>query len=153
MQTDDLTLHVSVRDQRLDLRAGERLLASYPVSTSRFGLGFEEGSKKTPSGRFRISEKIGAGSPPGTVFRGRVPLAPNDPLPETEDLILSRILWLDGIEPQNANTHDRFIYIHGTNHEDDIGRPGSHGCVRMKSADLIALFEQIPLGAEVVIEA
>jgi lipoprotein-anchoring transpeptidase ErfK/SrfK len=121
-----------VRDQRLDLRAGERLLASYPVSTSRFGLGFEEGSKKTPSGRFRISEKIGAGSPPGTVFRGRVPLAPNDPLPETEDLILSRILWLD---------------------EDDIGRPGSHGCVRMKSADLIALFEQIPLGAEVVIEA
>ncbi|MGH7938859.1 MAG: L,D-transpeptidase family protein [Chthoniobacterales bacterium] len=153
MQTGELTLRVSVRDQRLDLRAGERVLASYPVSTSRFGLGSEAGSKKTPVGRFRIAEKIGAESPPGTIFRGRVPLAPNDPLPDTEDLILSRILWLDGLDPQNANTHDRFIYIHGTNHESDIGRPGSHGCVRMKSADLIALFEQIPLGAEVVIEA
>ena len=65
---------------------------------------------------------------------------------------LESILWLDGLEEHNANTRDRFIYIHGTNHEDEIGQPASHGCIRMKNADLIALFDQVPLGAEVVIE-
>jgi lipoprotein-anchoring transpeptidase ErfK/SrfK len=107
---------------------------------------------KTPLGRFRIGEKIGGDLPTGTIFRSRVPLGPKDPPPPTDDHILSRILWLDGIEEHNANTRDRFIYIHGTNHEDKIGQPASHGCIRMKSADLIALFEQVPLGAEVVIE-
>ncbi|HEX3818456.1 MAG TPA: L,D-transpeptidase, partial [Chthoniobacterales bacterium] len=77
MQTSDLTICVSVRDQRLDLLEGERIVASYPVSTSRFGLGSEEGSYKTPLGRFKISEKIGDGLPLGTIFRGRIPLAPN----------------------------------------------------------------------------
>jgi lipoprotein-anchoring transpeptidase ErfK/SrfK len=153
MQTSELTIRISVRDQRLDLREGGRIVASYPVSTSRFGLGTAEGSFKTPLGRFKISEKIGEGLPVGTVFRGRVPLAPNEPLPASEDLILSRILWLDGLEAENANTHDRFIYIHGTRHEDKIGQPDSHGCVRMKSADLLAFFARVPLGAEVIIEA
>lgn len=153
MQTSDLTIRVSVRDQRLDLLENGRVVASYPVSTSRFGVGSEAGSYKTPLGRFQISEKIGDGLPLGTVFRGRVPLAPNDPLPPTDDLILSRILWLDGLEAQNANTHERFIYIHGTRHEDKIGQPDSHGCVRMKGDDLLALFERVPLGTEVVIAA
>ncbi len=152
MQTTP-TLRISVRDQRLDLVSAEGVLASYPVSTSRFGLGSEEGSLKTPLGRFRIGQKIGADLPAGTVFRSRIPLAPDDPPPPTDDLILSRILWLDGLEEQNANSRDRFIYIHGTNHEAEIGQPASHGCVRMKNDDLIALFEQIPEGAEVLIEA
>ena len=152
MQTPEPLIRISVRDQRLDLLAGDGVLASYPISTSRFGLGSEEGSMKTPLGRFRIGEKIGEDFPSGTIFSGRIPLGPNDPPPPTDDHILSRILWLDGLEEHNANTRDRFIYIHGTNHEDEIGQPASHGCIRMKNADLIALFDQVPLGAEVMIE-
>ena len=153
MQTTPPTIRVSVRDQRLDLVEGDAILASYPVSTSRFGLGSEEGSLKTPLGRFRIAEKIGHGLPESTIFRGRQALGPNDPLPPTEDRIMARILWLDGLEEHNANTRQRFIYIHGTNHENRIGTPDSHGCVRMKNADLIALFEQVSPGAEVIISA
>jgi lipoprotein-anchoring transpeptidase ErfK/SrfK len=151
MQTTDLSIRVSVPEQRLDLLAGEEILASYPVSTSRFGQGSEEGSSKTPLGTFRVSDKIGAEAPLGTIFRGRVPLGPEDPLPQTEDLILTRILWLDGMEEHNANTRDRFIYIHGTNHEMEIGRPASHGCIRMRSTDIADLFDRVPAGTEVVI--
>ncbi len=147
----ELMIRVSVPEQRLELVAGENVLASYRISTSRFGLGSEEGSNKTPLGKFKIGEKIGADLPAGTIFRSRIPLAPEEAPPPTEDLVLSRILWLDGLEEHNANTRDRFIYIHGTNHEDEIGRPASHGCIRMKNADLIALFDQVPAGAEVVI--
>lgn len=153
MQTTSPTIRVSVRDQRLDLVEGDAVVASYPVSTSRFGLGSEEGSRKTPLGRFRIGEKIGAGAPVGTIFRGRVPLAPNEPPPETEDHVLTRILWLEGLEPQNANTRERYIYIHGTQHENRIGQPDSHGCIRMKTDDLLALFDRVSTGAEVVITA
>ena len=152
MQTPEPVIRISVRDQRLDLLSGENVLSSYPVSTSRFGLGSEEGSMKTPLGKFKIGEKIGHGLPVGTVFRSRIPLAPEEATPPTDDLILSRILWLDGLEERNANTRDRFIYIHGTNHEEEIGRAASHGCIRMKNADLLALFDQVPLGTEVHIE-
>ncbi len=151
MQKSRLHIQVSVRDQELKLRRGRKIIRRYPVSTSRFGLGSEENSYKTPLGKFRISDKIGEAMPAGTIFVGRVALRPDDPLPPTEDLVLSRILWLDGLEEHNANTRDRFIYIHGTNHEEEIGQPASHGCIRMKNADLIALFDQVPLGAEVVI--
>ncbi|MBA3962286.1 MAG: L,D-transpeptidase [Chthoniobacterales bacterium] len=153
MQTTAPTIRVSVRDQRLDLMDGEDVLASYPVSTSRFGIGSEAGSLKTPLGRFRIGEKIGADMPVGTIFRGRRPLSPNEKPPPTEDLILTRILWLEGLEEHNANTRERYIYIHGTRHEDLIGQPASHGCIRMKGDDLLALFERVPQGAEVVITA
>ncbi len=106
---------------------------------------------KTPLGKFKIGEKIGAAAPSGTIFRSRTPLAPDAVPPPIDDLVLTRILWLDGLEEHNANTRERYIYIHGTNHEEEIGQPASHGCIRMKSADLIALFDQVPLGAEVVI--
>jgi lipoprotein-anchoring transpeptidase ErfK/SrfK len=153
MQTCPPLIRISVRDQRLDLLSGDEILLSYPVSTSRYGLGSEEGSMKTPLGRFTIAEKIGEGLASGTVLRSRIPLAPEDPAPPTDDLVLSRILWLGGREAHNANTRDRFIYIHGTNHEEAIGKPASHGCIRMKNADLIALFDRVPLGAEVIIES
>jgi lipoprotein-anchoring transpeptidase ErfK/SrfK len=153
MQTSEPLIRISVREQRLDLLSGDEIIATYPVSTSRFGLGTEEGSMKTPGGRFQICEKIGDGAPLKTIFRGRIPLRPDDPAPPTDDLILSRILWLEGLEEHNANTRDRFIYIHGTNHEADIGRPASHGCIRMKNADLVALFDRVPLGTKVVIAA
>jgi len=86
-----------------------------------------------------------------TVFRNRVALGPDDPLPPTEDWVMSRILWLDGLEEHNANTRDRFIYIHGTRHEDKIGTPASHGCIRMRNTDVIELFELVDETTPVVI--
>jgi lipoprotein-anchoring transpeptidase ErfK/SrfK len=145
-------IHVSIRDQRLTLKEGETPIRTYPVSTSRFGVGTEQGSMKTPTGRFRVAEKIGGDTPSGTVFQSRVPLKPDDPLPPTEDLVMSRIFWLDGLEEHNANTRDRFIYIHGTKHEDKIGTPASHGCVRMRNADVVELFDLVDEGAQVIIE-
>jgi L,D-transpeptidase YbiS len=151
MQTTELTIRVSVPEQRLNLMKGDQTLVSYPISTSRFGLGPEAGSMKTPLGKFRIAEKIGADVPLGTIFRSRVPVAANDPPPPDDDLILTRILWLDGMQDHNANTRDRFVYIHGTNHESEIGRPASHGCIRMRSTDIADLFERVAVGTEVVI--
>src|SRR6266404_7915670 len=145
-------VHISIRDQRLTLKEGETLVRTYPVSTSRFGIGTEEGSMKTPIGRFRIAEKIGDGLPSDTVFQSRVPLKADDPLPPTEDLVMSRILWLDGLDEHNANTRDRFIYIHGTRHEDQIGTPASCGCVRMRNADVVELFTLVDEGTQVLIE-
>ncbi len=146
------SIHVSIRDQQLTLLEGETPIRRYPVSTSRFGIGTEEGSFKTPTGNFRVAQKIGHGMPSSTVFRGRVPLNPDDPLPATEDLVMSRILWLDGIDADNANTRERFIYVHGTKHEDKIGQRDSHGCVRLRNADVIELFDLVDEGTPVVIE-
>jgi len=151
MQTSR-SIYISIHDQRLTLREGESLISTYPVSTSRFGIGTEEGSMKTPIGRFRVAEKIGGNMPSGTIFRSRVPLNPEDPLPTTEDLVMSRILWLDGMDEHNANTRDRFIYIHGTKHEDKIGSPVSHGCIRMRNADVMELFDLVHEDTPVVIE-
>jgi len=152
MQTSRTNIHISIRDQRLTLKEGEVPIRSYRVSTSRFGVGTEEGSMKTPTGRFRVAEKIGGEMPSNTVFRNRIPLHPGDPLPPTEDLVMSRILWLDGLDEQNANARDRFIYIHGTKHEDKIGSPASHGCVRMRNDDVVELFDLVDEGAHVIIE-
>ncbi|PYJ16869.1 MAG: murein L,D-transpeptidase [Verrucomicrobia bacterium] len=152
MQTSRTNIHISIRDQRLTLKEGEVPIRSYRVSTSRFGVGTEEGSMKTPTGRFRVAEKIGGEMPSNTVFRNRIPLQPGDPLPPTEDLVMSRILWLDGLDEQNANARDRFIYIHGTKHEDKIGSPASHGCVRMRNDDVVELFDLVEEGAHVIIE-
>lgn len=146
------TIRVSIRDQQLTLNDNDQPIRTYPVSTSRFGIGAEKGSLKTPTGRFRVGEKIGGDMPSGTVFVGRVPLNPGEAPPPTEDFVMSRILWLDGLDKHNANTRDRFIYIHGTKHEDKIGTAASHGCVRMRNADVIELFELVDEGTPVVIE-
>jgi len=146
------TIHVSIGNQRLTVKENEQPIRTYPVSTSRFGIGAQEGSLKTPTGRFSVVEKIGGDMPSGTVFVGRVPLEAKEAPPPTEDLVMSRILWLDGLDEHNANTRDRFIYIHGTKHEDKIGSPASHGCVRMRNADVIELFELVGEGTPVVIE-
>lgn len=146
-------IHISVPAQQLTLKIGRQEVAVYPVSTSKFGLGSEEGSMKTPTGRFRIAEKIGAKMPMGTVFKSRRPVKATKKALAAEDLIMTRILWLDGLDPGNANTHERFIYIHGTNHEDQIGQPASHGCIRMRSADLLELFDRVEIGTPVMIRA
>jgi lipoprotein-anchoring transpeptidase ErfK/SrfK len=151
MQSARTKIDVSLRDQRLTLTQDAEENRSYPISSSRFGIGTEEGSMKTPLGRFRIAEKIGDAAAPGTIFKARVALGPDDSMPETEDLITSRILWLDGLDEHNANTRDRFIYIHGTKHEDKIGTPDSHGCIRMRNADVIELFALVDETTQVVI--
>jgi L,D-transpeptidase YbiS len=145
-------IHISVREQRLTLKSGQKKLGSYSISTSRFGLGTEEGSMKTPTGRFRIAEKIGDGMPAGTVFKNRRPVKVTKKLMRDADLVMTRILWLDGLDPGNANTYERFIYIHGTNHEESIGEPASHGCIRMKKADMAELFELAQVDSTVVIK-
>src|SRR4029453_536853 len=146
------SIHVSIRDQQLTVKENEQPIRTYPVSTSRFGIGTEEGSFKTPSARFCVAHKIGGDMQSGTVFVGRMPLQADEALPPAEDLVMSRILWLDGLDEQNANTRDRFIYINGTKHEDKIGNPASHGCVRMRNEDVVELFDLVDEGAHVTIE-
>ena len=87
--------------------------------------------------------------PSGTVFKSRRPVKPTRKMLRDDDLVMTRILWLDGLESRNANTHGRYVYIHGTNHEDEIGTPASHGCVRMRNADVIELFERVEEGTPV----
>lgn len=146
-------IHISVKKQELILKSGRKKLAAYPISTSRFGLGSEEGSLKTPRGRFRIAEKIGDGMPLGTVFKSRQPVKTTKKMLRDDDLVMTRILWLDGIDPGNANTYERFIYIHGTNHEGQIGEPASHGCIRMRNSDLVELFDRVGIDTPVMINA
>ncbi len=148
------SIRVSVPDQRLELLDGGSVVASYPVSTSKFGLGAEPGSYRTPTGRFVIAEMIGEGAPPWMAFRARQPVGifSADPAAD-EDGVLTRILWLAGLEPHNANTRDRYIYIHGTNQEDLIGTPASHGCVRMRNLDVIDLYGRVCPGTPVEIQA
>jgi len=147
------SIHVSIRDQQLTVSDNGQPIRTYPISTSQFGIGTEEGSFKTPTGLFCVAKKIGGDVPSNTIFVGRVPLDPSEAHPSTEDLVMSRILWLDGLDEHNANTRNRFIYIHGTKHEDRIGTPASHGCVRMRNADVVELFELVDEGTPVVIEA
>src|SRR6266496_161020 len=152
MQTSRTSIHISIRDQLLTVREDETPIRTYSVSTSRFGVGTEQGSFKTPIGRFRVAEKIGGDMPADTIFQSRVPLGRGDPFPPTEDLVMSRILWLDGVDEHNANTRERFIYIHGTKHEHKIGTPDSCGCVRMRNADVVELFDLVDHDTPVIIE-
>ena len=142
---------IDSQTQSLNLLRDDELIFAASISTSRFGLGFETGSRKTPTGRFRILEKIGGEAPIGTVFKGRRPIAGPVDRSADSDLITSRILWLDGLDENNANTKDRYIYIHGTNHEESIGQASSHGCIRMRDADIIELFDLVEVGALVEI--
>ena len=151
MQTaaDKISLHVSVARQTAEVRAASgKVLRSFPVSTSRYGLGSEPGSLRTPLGHFRIAEKIGDGAPLGTVFQSRVSTGDSGLHVTEGDLVLTRILWLDGLEEHNGNTHDRYIYFHGTNHESRIGQPASHGCIRLRNSDMVELFNLVETGTE-----
>lgn len=148
-------LYVSVPDQRLLVLRDGQPAAYYPISTSKFGLGSRPGSYATPVGEFRIREKIGHGLPKGAVLKSRQPTGEILPVNAPgRDPIVTRILWLDGQEPHNRNAYERFIYIHGTPEERTIGTPSSYGCIRMRSRDVIELFDMVGVGARVrVIEA
>jgi lipoprotein-anchoring transpeptidase ErfK/SrfK len=146
-----LLIDISVGEQRLRLWQGGNILMTCAVSTSKSGLGASPGSNRTPTGRFRVAEKHGHGAAPGTVFKSRRPVGRwnEDGPPGAGDLITSRILWLAGADEENANTFGRYIYIHGTNQEHLLGTPASHGCVRMRNADVIGLFDLVPEGTAV----
>lgn len=144
---------VSVRDQKMAVMRNGRVVKTYPVSTSKFGLGDRKGSCRTPLGAHRIASKIGTGQPKGMVFKSRRPtgecVAPNSP---GRDPIVTRIMWLEGLESRNRNARSRLIYIHGTAEERTIGTPASYGCVRMKSNDVHEAFNLLRTGDPVVIE-
>ena len=147
-----MKIEVSVPDQRLRLLDGlGGVLKEYLCSTARNGIGTEPGSNCTPPGRFAVAQKIGSEAREGAIFKSREPVGLWDGRPAEEDYVLSRILWLDGLEEHNANTRDRYIYIHGTNQDEFIGSPVSHGCVRLTNADVIDLFERVEEGCEVEI--
>lgn len=142
---------VQIGNQRAMLYRDGEIVRAYAVSTAANGTGSEPGSHKTPLGKFRIHKKIGHGLPSGSVLRSRVPTGELCAGESAEDLILSRILWLEGCQPENANTRDRYIYLHGTNQEHLIGKPASHGCVRLGNKDVMELFELVEEGTEVEI--
>jgi hypothetical protein len=145
-------LIISVRDQKLLLLRNGSKVATYPISTSMFGLGDGWGRMTTPLGYLAVEKKIGDNVPVGAVFHKRrltgEVLQPNTP---GRDPITTRIIWLRGLEPQNAHAYQRCIYIHGTPEEKKIGQPASYGCIRMKSKDVAELYDQVPLGAVVQI--
>jgi len=138
------TLEVSISDQILRVLENGVEQRSYPISSAKKGLGSEEGSLKTPTGNFIIAEKHGHNAPLNTIFKGRIPVGLWT-IDEhyDDDLVTTRILWLDGQDSKNANTKARYIYIHGTNHEDKIGTPHSCGCIRMRNQDIIELFDNV----------
>ena len=145
-------LAVSIAEQTVSLFDQNKFVKKFPCSTSRFGSGQTAGSNCTPPGLHRIGEKIGAGEPAGTVFKGRQVIG-HTSQPEFADAkITTRILWLEGLEPGfnrggNVDTHARYVYIHGTGDHESIGRPDSHGCLHLADANLITLFDLLPSGA------
>lgn len=143
---------ISVPEQRMVLLDEGVVMATFPVSTSKFGLGDFPGSNRTPLGELEIAQKIGGSAPSGAVFKdrrrtGEIVAADSS----GRDPIVTRILWLRGLEGQNARAHARTIYIHGTPEERNIGIPSSYGCVRMRSSDVIRLYDVIGRGARVSI--
>ncbi len=147
-------LVVDISEQTLSWFEAGKLKRRYPVSTSKYGVGSRAGSNRTPLGMHYVRRKIGAGAPAGTIFRGRVDTGrvariETRPLATGDDFVTSRILWLKGLDPgrnrgDGVDSYARYIYIHGTHEEGLIGRPASHGCIRMRNADVIELFDGVP---------
>ena len=157
-----MQIEIAIAAQTLTLRddAGA-VIAQYSVSTALKGSGEEKNSYRTPRGRHIVRAKIGAGAPIGSVFKGRratgevwtPALGAQHP---GRDFILTRILWLSGCEPGynrlgNVDSMQRYIYIHGTPDSEPMGTPQSHGCVRMRNRDVVALFDAVPVGTSVIL--
>jgi len=149
---------ISISEQRLYHRRETGVWHSYPVSTASRGSGNQRDSLQTPLGRHRICARVGEDMPEGTAFIGREPIGFFDPEHDDpgRDWILSRILWLDGMQLGTnkrgaVDTKSRYIYIHGTHEEDRLGSPASHGCIRMANDDVIELFDLTHIGEHVII--
>ncbi|MDB4544898.1 L,D-transpeptidase [Akkermansiaceae bacterium] len=139
----DTRLEVSIQQQSLTLFRNGKSQFSAPVSTAARGIGFEEGSFQTPTGHFIVRERIGEGAPLRTFFNGRLPKGIGSA--NSDDAILTRILWLEGLDENNRNSYRRYIYFHGTHEEHLIGQPASHGCIRLKNRDMLTLFDLTPI--------
>jgi len=161
LKIDRIQINLSNQNMYL-LDANRQIINEYPISSSVYGIGNQSGSLQTPLGEHIIAEKIGEHASEMEVFIGRQAQGILADLLETavqlpEDIITSRILWLEGCEPGlnkggDVDSHQRYIYIHGTSEENKIGSPASHGCIRMKNADVIELFDRVDTGCPVVIE-
>ena len=154
-----------MRSRRLVVHSGkqiallyenDRVIRRYRVSTAANGLGCGPGTNCTPHGKLTVAEKIGKGLQEGAILKDRKATGevwssdpPNPWASSEEDLVLTRILWLDGLESHNANTLDRYIYLHGTNQEGLLGTPASHGCIRLSNKDILELFDLLQAGDEV----
>ncbi len=156
-------IHIDIPTQQLRFTDGSGRGRGYAVSTAANGAGERNGSLCTPRGRHVVRARIGGGARPNTVFVARRPTGELF-RPEMRadfpgrDWILTRILWLSGTEPGfnrlgDVDTMRRFIYIHGAPDDVPMGNPGSHGCIRMRNRDIIELFDRVPVGTPVVIEA
>ncbi len=146
------TIIVSVKEQRLAVVQNGQRIAEFPVSTSKYGLGDRPRSYATPLGLLEVAAKVGAGAPQGAVFKGQrftgEVLRPNSP---GRDPIVTRILHLRGLQASNSRAFGRAIYIHGTPEERKIGRPASYGCIRMRSRDVVRVFDAVPVGTRIAI--
>lgn len=150
---ENLEVRVSIADQKIVLLRDGMWLQRFDVSTSKFGIGDAFGSYKTPLGRLRVCSKIGDGLPAGSVMNHRN--ATGEILPVNargRDPIVTRIIWLEGLEAGNEHARARGIYIHGTVEEQKIGKPASYGCIRMRSRDVVMLFDALPVGTPVSIQ-
>ncbi len=158
----DIFLHISSQKQLLEIKINSKITKSYPISTAKNGIGQIKGSECTPCGWHRIRAKIGDSKTLNSVFVARRPTGEiyNVELAEkfpNRDWILTRVLWLDGLERGknrygNVHTASRYIYIHGCPDELITGQPESHGCIRMKNADILDLFNQVSVGTKVFID-
>src|ERR1700736_4241336 len=143
---------VSVPDQQLAVIDRGKVISKYPISTSRFGLGDGSESYRTPLGVLFVSAKFGDYLPAGAVIKNRVSTGEIvNPSAPGRDAIVSRVIWLRGLDQQNRGARDRCIYIHGTPEERLLGRPASFGCIRMRSRDVIALYDLAHIGMHVTI--
>lgn len=152
-------LYASVKRQRLFHIRDGRLLAEYPIATSSIGVGSEQDSYRTPTGLHRVAEKHGTDVPLLGILKERAftgQLADPDFSGVDKDWITTRVLWLEGLEPgvnrgPGVDSYERCIYIHGTANERSVGTPSSLGCIRMRNADVMALFDAVAIGTLVVI--
>ena len=157
----DMLINISLCDQRLQLRKNEQVIMDVAISSAKNGPGEVKNSECTPRGWHQIRAKVGAGAEANTVFVGRRPTGEKyspqlkEQFPQ-RDWILTRILWLSGLEPGKnrlgtVDTMQRYIYIHGCPDEDVLGEPGSHGCIKMRNSDVIRLFDLVGAGTKVEI--
>ncbi|MDX9701964.1 MAG: L,D-transpeptidase [Candidatus Auribacterota bacterium] len=158
----DMFIKVVIDEQKLYFIKGQAVISEYPVSTSKYGIGSKSGSNRTPLGNHRVAEKFGKDAPVNTIFKsrantGKTARINHSPVPVNQDIITSRILWLEGLDDglnlgRDVDSYKRYIYIHGTADEGLIGVPASHGCIRMRNADVIELFDNVPVGTKVIIQ-
>ena len=154
-------IFVSIDQQKMYHIHNNKIYKSYDISSSKFGIGNKKGSNKTPLGLHKIKEKHGGNIPLngrliGRIFYGQIAEIFSDTTTSKTDDITSRVLWLEGLEKRinkgkDIDSYKRYIYIHGTSEEGKIGKPASHGCIRMKNKDVIDLFKEVSIGTFVLI--